>query len=186
MSVTFGAILAALLSERVGDGVGRKVLAPLCGVGVASVLYWHATELAGAGDLRPYLLVQVLPLAAVPLVLALFPARRRGAGQWMFALGLYAVAKALEVLDRPALDAVGVSGHTLKHVAAALATAWLARMIWKRPAPPYSVVSQLAQPQCPHVRQPPDSTSAASHCGHRSPFRVAPLVRTCFSREPSR
>ena len=33
---------------------------PLLLAGVAAVLYWHVTEQAGHGDLRPYLLVQFL------------------------------------------------------------------------------------------------------------------------------
>jgi hypothetical protein len=134
MAVSFMAVFAALLAERVDDDIGRKTLAPLCILGVGSVLYWHVSELRGAGDLRPYLIVQFVPLASIPAVLALFPARRDGAIDWMIALGLYGVAKVLEVFDAPVLDAVGVSGHTLKHVVAACGTLWLGRMLLRRDA----------------------------------------------------
>jgi hypothetical protein len=48
-------------------------------------------------------------------------------------IGFYALAKVLEALDRPIYN-LGhiISGHTLKHLAAAMAVYWLARMIQKR------------------------------------------------------
>jgi hypothetical protein len=132
MAVGFMALFAALLCERIGVHVGRLLLGPLVVVGVASVASWYLSELRGAGDLRPYLLVQFVPLAAIPLLLGLFPASRRNGADWMIALGLYAAAKAFEGADAPVFHALGVSGHTLKHLLAAAGIAWLARMIWRR------------------------------------------------------
>ena len=44
--------------------------------------------------------------------------------------------KALEALDRPIFSAGGlVSGHSLKHVAAAVSTYWILRMLKLRPLP---------------------------------------------------
>jgi hypothetical protein len=50
----------------------------------------------------------------------------------------YALAKAFELLDRPIYDALGVSGHTLKHITAGAATAVVAWWVYvRRPlAPP--------------------------------------------------
>jgi hypothetical protein len=47
--------------------------------------------------------------------------------------GLYVLAKILEALDRPIFE-LGhiVSGHTLKHLAAAGAGYWILRMLRKR------------------------------------------------------
>ena len=48
-------------------------------------------------------------------------------------LGFYALAKALEGLDKPIFE-MGhiVSGHTLKHLAAAAAGYWILRMLQRR------------------------------------------------------
>ena len=36
-------------------------------VAIASVFWWYATGVNGTGDLRPYLLLQALPLVLIPL-----------------------------------------------------------------------------------------------------------------------
>jgi hypothetical protein len=40
----------------------------------------------------------------------------------------YVIAKGLEALDKPIYELIGVSGHTLKHLAAAASTAYLVQM----------------------------------------------------------
>jgi hypothetical protein len=139
MALAFMALFDALLGERLGSAVGRFLLVPLVLLGLASVLYWHWTEQQGRGDLRLYYLVQFYPLLAIPLLMFLFPPRYTGAG-WLFAaLGWYVLAKFLEhPFDRDVYNLLHhvVSGHTLKHLAAA-AGAWaLLRMLQtRRPAP---------------------------------------------------
>jgi hypothetical protein len=54
-------------------------------------------------------------------------------------LGIYAIAKVFEALDRQifSIDGGIVSGHTLKHMAAAVSVYWILRMLQLRaPAPP--------------------------------------------------
>ena len=54
-----------------------------------SVWYWDATD-----DLRPYFVVQFLPIALIPMMLGAFPAVYRDRGYYiMVAVGLYAAAK---------------------------------------------------------------------------------------------
>src|SRR5690606_16719026 len=93
----------------------------------ASVVYWIHTEAAGQGDLRPYAFVQFAPMLVLPLLLYLFPARHRGLRPLLWAFGWYAVAKVLEHFDDAlyALTSHTVSGHTLKHLAAAAGAAAL-------------------------------------------------------------
>jgi hypothetical protein len=133
MAAGFGAVLAAIVGERIRPAAGGRLLAPLVSLGALSVAYWHFTEARGAGDLRPYALVQLFPMLAIPLLSALFPARYTRSADWLVALGLYALAKAAELGDA-ALFRAGdiVSGHTLKHVLAALAIAVLVRMLVRR------------------------------------------------------
>jgi hypothetical protein len=121
MTLGFTGLLTALLAERVSRPAARRLFVPLTLAGLFSVVYWHWTELRLAGDLRPYLAVQFGSLLLVVLVLALFPKAGRGTGALLAGLGLYAAAKGLELWDAEVYAALGgaVSGHTLKHLAAA-------------------------------------------------------------------
>ena len=122
MTFVFMALFAAVIADRVSPRAGRTLLWPLVAVGVLSVLYWHLSEGHGAGDLRPYALVQFLPMVLIPLMLMLFPGRGLRA-RWLWGtLGLYLVAKACEHFDHALLALTGiVSGHSLKHVLSGIA-----------------------------------------------------------------
>jgi hypothetical protein len=138
MTVAFMGLFANVIGERIGVRAGAWLLGPLVWLGVASVLTWHLGERRGAGDLRLYGFVQFYPLLTIPLLLWLFPARYTRAGYVFVALGWYLLAKGLEVgaVDH-GVYAAGqfVSGHTLKHLAAAAGAFWLFRMVrYRRPA----------------------------------------------------
>ena len=91
---------------------------------VASVAWWAYTDRSGAGDLRPYLLLQGLPLVLIPLWQAIHRAPRADRIAFAAAMALYVLAKIAEVLDHQIANALGfVSGHTLKHLIATTATA---------------------------------------------------------------
>jgi hypothetical protein len=114
MTLAFMALFAIVLGEHIGIRLTRLLLLPLLVAGVLSVLYWRASD-----DLRPYALVQFVPVLLIPLILLLYP--RRGSGGFWWALALYVVAKLLEQFDAQVYTALGgsISGHSLKHVAAA-------------------------------------------------------------------
>ena len=131
MAIGFLALLAAILCERlIFHEMLRHFLFLLPIAGALTVFYWQATERHGNGNLRPYAVAQFGTLVAILLVLILFrPTFTRGA-DFYAALALYGLAKALEALDRPIFSAGGlVSGHSLKHVAAAISTYWILRML---------------------------------------------------------
>jgi hypothetical protein len=91
---------------------------------VASVGWWVYTDRSGADDLRPYLLLQGLPLVLIPLWQAIHRAPRADRIAFAAAMVLYVLAKLAEVLDHEIANALGfVSGHTLKHLIATTATA---------------------------------------------------------------
>ncbi len=131
MALAFMALLVALVVEHVGEGLERFLLAPALAVGVTSVLWWW-----WSGDLRPYLWVQFAPLLCIPFVLAMFPARYTHRRFILYAIGLYALAKAAEIEDKDifTLTAHFVSGHTLKHLLAAGAIFALLVMLRRREA----------------------------------------------------
>lgn len=133
MTVGFMGLLAALVSERVDRRAGRALLVPLLIAGVASVLYWDWTEARGAGDLRPYFLVQFGSLLLVALMLVLYPAPWSDTRYIVGGLLVYVLAKIFEVADAQIL-AMGniVSGHTLKHLVAATGVWCLVLMVKAR------------------------------------------------------
>ncbi len=128
--LAFLSLVAATLGERICIRTATWLLTPLLLLGAASVLYWHATQAAGHGDLRPYGLAQFGSLLILLLLLALFPPRYTRGYDLLVSLAIYAAAKLFEAADRPifALTHV-VSGHTLKHLAAALSAYWILRML---------------------------------------------------------
>lgn len=121
MTLTFMGIFSMVVVERISVKVGTIFLFPLMVIGIASVVYWQVTEQAGRGDLRPYALVQFLPVLLIPVMLWLFPARYSGARYLGEMIGWYAVAKGLEFMDAVIWGWTGgwLAGHSLKHCAAA-------------------------------------------------------------------
>ena len=134
MAVGFMGLLAAVIAERIDARIGLWLLVPLVLLGLAGVLAWDASERAGAGDLRAYVFVQFFPLLAIPLVLALTPRTYGDSWAYLAVMGVYVLAKLAEVGDRAIferLDGV-ISGHTLKHLIAAVAVAVVVGMLGAR------------------------------------------------------
>jgi len=124
MTVAFMALCAAFLSDRIPPLRHARWLLPvLLGIGVASVAYWRWTEGAGAGDLRPYVVVQFFPMLALPLLCLMFPPGRTSFAYLAILMAFYGTALACEALDHPVFTLTGgtVSGHTIKHLLAAVA-----------------------------------------------------------------
>jgi hypothetical protein len=132
MTIVFMSLLAAILAERVSLRAGLWLMPVLLLVGVSSVMQWRVSELRGAGDLRFYGAVQVYSVLFL-LIALLLPSRYTRGRDLAIVAGFYVLAKVLESLDRPIFE-LGhiVSGHTLKHLAAAGAGYWILRMLLKR------------------------------------------------------
>jgi hypothetical protein len=126
MAAAFMSFLAIIVGEYIDMRIGRRLLLPLVLLGILSVWYWHITESAGHGDLRPYGLVQFLPLPLILLIAWQYPDPGR-AGRYLLAVFvLIILSKGAELFDHAVLAATGsISGHTLKHLLAGLAV-WYA------------------------------------------------------------
>ncbi len=117
MTLAFAAILAIVVEERVNARLGAILLWPALAIGLFSLLLWLWTD-----DLRLYFWVQFFPGIAVLLLFLLYPPKYTGTYYWIIAAGLYALAKVFEFSDDAIFSAGHVlSGHTLKHLAAAAA-----------------------------------------------------------------
>jgi hypothetical protein len=126
MTIAFMGLFAGLLSEHMGARLERAVLAPAIAVGIASVAWWAYTD-----DLRFYVWVQFAPLLAIPLVLATYEAQYTHRRYLMYGLACYLLAKVAEFYDREifTLTTHALSGHSLKHLLAALAPFYVYRML---------------------------------------------------------
>jgi hypothetical protein len=128
LSALFPTVFAVVIGDRVGPGAGRALLAPLVAGAVASVLWWQRTD-----DLRAYAVAQFLPMLLIPLMLALLPGRRPAA-PLLAGVVVYAAGKLAEISDGAIFGLGGMaSGHTLKHLLAALAATLIVR--WLAPLP---------------------------------------------------
>ena len=135
MTLIFTSLLAAIVCERISVRGGLILEALLVPIGLWTVVYWSMGDAHGNGDLRFYLLVQLLPVFGIPLILAFFPPRYTSNKNLAFVLGFYVLAKIFELLDRPVYAAGHfLSGHTWKHIFSAIAAYYLVRMLKSRKA----------------------------------------------------
>jgi hypothetical protein len=130
MTVAFMSLVAAQIGDRVDARAGLAALGPMLAVGAWTVFYWIQTERAGAGNVIPYAVLQGYSMVIL-LAMALVHESRYTRGRdiaWVFAW--YLAAKVFEELDRQVFALGGiVSGHTLKHVAGAVAALFVVRML---------------------------------------------------------
>lgn len=152
MAAAFAGLLglaaASRVSERAGAAMGLAVLllGPVAAYGACST-----------GNVLPWALLQFGGMAIV-VVLALRPAR---VGTWPMPLAAviaaYAVAKLLEINDDGIFGLTGqwVSGHTLKHVVAALAA-----------LPVISALRTAAESRQNAAGANTNRPAAGSHAGH--------------------
>ncbi|HEX3470244.1 MAG TPA: hypothetical protein VHT28_03585 [Silvibacterium sp.] len=146
MTIAFMSVVAAMIAERISLRAGLWLLPVLVLVGMGSALQWYMSELRGAGDLRFYGAVQAYAVLFLVSIVLLFPSRYTRGSDLLIAAGFYVLAKVLELLDHQ-IFSLGqiVSGHSLKHVAAALAGYWILRMLQRRrPLPASSSVPSVA------------------------------------------
>lgn len=133
MTIAFMALVAAQAGDRIDPRAGVSLLMPMLAVGFASVVYWRATERAGIGNVVPYGILQAYAVVILLLIALWLPSRYTRGADVYAVFGAYVVAKIAELADAPLYE-LGhvVSGHTLKHLAAAVGAVVVCRMLLHR------------------------------------------------------
>ena len=132
IGIAFMGFFTALLVEHL-DGTAKRtahhLLLPLVLFSAAAIGWWH-----WSGDLSLWVWVQAAPMLAVVLVLTLLPARYTHRRYLAYALACYAAAKLFEVADAQVMAWTGglISGHVIKHLAAAAGVGWFYAMLRSR------------------------------------------------------
>jgi hypothetical protein len=133
MTIAFMGLVSSQVVDRISVRAGLVLLGPMLLVGMASVVYWIATERMGAGNVLPYALLQGYAVIVLLLMAALHRSRYTRGSDLYFIFGWYLLAKLLEFFDVEVLaHSHLVSGHSLKHVAAAVAGVVACRMLLRR------------------------------------------------------
>ncbi|MCW8916198.1 MAG: hypothetical protein OQK24_10135 [Magnetovibrio sp.] len=123
ITVGFMALTAAVISDRIAPKWGAQVALPvLVCLGAGLALHWRLTD-----DLRAYVLVQILPVIAIPMILWMWPKSDPHQRNWitwpmiLWAMVFYGLAKVTEFADVGVFEMLGgmASGHSIKHVLAA-------------------------------------------------------------------
>lgn len=129
MTIVFGSLVSAIIVERISERIGLQLLPWLIVLSMASVVQWYWDELHGHGDLRIYAGVQLYS-ALVLLLALLLPPKYSRSSDYAVIFVFYALAKLFEAADHQ-IYSLGhvVSGHSLKHLAAAAAGYWILRML---------------------------------------------------------
>jgi hypothetical protein len=129
ITISFAGVVGAAAAQRVSSRMGAASTIGLALLGPVTVLYWRASE-----NLMPYILLQAGASLAL-LLIVLVTARRADPLPWWWLIGWYVAAKIAEVVDVPIFNWTGgaISGHTLKHLFAAVGAAGLALPLWRAP-----------------------------------------------------
>ncbi|KAI6701711.1 hypothetical protein NL676_016035 [Syzygium grande] len=129
MTIAFTSIVAIFIIERIDLHKGTVSIIPLLMAGILSILYWRYFD-----DLRPYALVQFLPCIAIPIMAIILPPMYTHSSYWLWAAAFYLLAKVEEAEDKLIYRWTHhiVSGHTLKHLCAAMVPVFLTLMLAKR------------------------------------------------------
>lgn len=118
MTIVFSSFFCWMLSFYLGMRRARVTWYFLLPLSIASVFYWRYTENLGQGDLRPYLLVQFLPMVLLLFMLIFGKALVKiPLKPILYILFSYILAKIAESYDHQIYTLTGlISGHPLKHL----------------------------------------------------------------------
>jgi Ceramidase len=131
MTIVFTSFFALIYSWCFSTKTGFKIWLVCLATGIYSVFYWQYTEQEFRGDLRLYAIVQFLPIVLIIIILASHFKRHFFLVKPIFMIVIwYIIAKLLEHYDTFIFEKTNsISGHPIKHIAAAVATFYIYKMI---------------------------------------------------------
>jgi hypothetical protein len=133
MTIAFMGLVCSQIVDRMSIRAGLALLVPMLMVGAASVIYWRVTERAGIGNVVPYGVLQGYSVVVLLLLAVLKPSRYTHGKLLYWVFAWYVLSKILETYDTQILAwNEAVSGHTLKHLAAAIAGIAVCVMLTRR------------------------------------------------------
>lgn len=123
MTIGFSTVMAMIIGDRTQEKYGWWTLVILIPLGMLTVIGWQQEWLT----LRPYILLQYGSIVFAFIIS--LASRKSGViptRSILLALGFYVAAKIFETYDWPVYELTGfISGHTLKHLLAAIAIYYL-------------------------------------------------------------
>jgi hypothetical protein len=126
MTIVFMSFLSLTITQCINEQWGTILLLPLILFGTGSVLWWQYSD-----DLRLYGFVQFYPVVFVPVIYVLFPSNesKRAWQILKWVIAWYIIAKLFEHFDKE-IFGFGrfISGHSLKHLAASVASYYLVKV----------------------------------------------------------
>ena len=125
----FTSMVIALLSEYINARIERFLLIPAILFGIFSIVYWHVFD-----DLRFYYWVQLAPMITIPVLLILYPGKYSHKKYLIITLIFYLLAKIVEIYDKEIflMNNEILSGHSIKHIFAAIGAFYILQMLKKR------------------------------------------------------
>jgi len=123
IALTLMLLASTVIDDRLGTRVGRIAFAVGPPLALGSVAWWLATGgTEHGGNMAPYVVVQAAGVFVPPLLAVVVPGRIRASWLLVGVAG-FLLARVAAKYDRELLDAIGLSGHSIKHIVAALAAA---------------------------------------------------------------
>jgi hypothetical protein len=135
MTIVFMSFFSAIIADYISYNIGKNALIPLLLFGLASVIYWIITEEVGRGDLRLYIMVHYIPMILILLILFMYKPTNTQKRFIIWAFVFYGTAKIFETFDSFIFEVSRglTSGHTIKHVLAALGAFFIIKMFFYNP-----------------------------------------------------
>lgn len=131
MTIVFTSFFALIYSWCFNTKTGFKIWLVSLVAGIYSVFYWQYTEQEMRGDLRLYAIIQFLPIVLIAIIVASnFKKHTFLLKTISMIVFWYVLAKLLEHYDNYLFEISNfISGHPIKHIAAALATFYIYKMV---------------------------------------------------------
>jgi hypothetical protein len=115
MTIAFMGFFSFVLGVFINGNIGKQLLLPLLAFGFFSIVYWQWKH-----DLKWYAYVQFAPIILTMLMLFFSEHNKHLKIHYWLMVLFYGIAKGFEHFDKEIFESTSyISGHTLKHIAAA-------------------------------------------------------------------